>query len=133
MKTVDRHRRGAAMVEFAIGLPILLVILFGTIETTNMMFVKQSLKIAAYEGIRVAIVRGAADENVQAAVDDILRTRQTDDYSVSIEPPDFTAAEIGSPITVRVKASCDANGFFPSWFYSGRQIAADATMMKEWE
>lgn len=133
VRSAARHRSGAAIVEFAIGLPILVLILFGTIETTNMLFVKQSLKIAAYEATRVAIVPGADQANVQAAVDDILKTRQTEDYHAAIEPADFESAPVGDPITVRVTAGCDNNGFFPSWFYGGRTVTAYATMMKEWE
>ena len=51
-----RDRGGAAVVELAVVLPVFVVILLGTIETCKMIFIQQSLEIAAYEAVRVAIV-----------------------------------------------------------------------------
>ena len=43
-----RRRRGAALIEFAVTLPLLVLILFATIEACSMVYLQQSLKIAAY-------------------------------------------------------------------------------------
>ncbi|UCE60839.1 MAG: pilus assembly protein [Phycisphaerales bacterium] len=46
--------RGAAVVEFAVVLPLLLTILFGIIEYGYVFMVRQSLQHAAREGCRLA-------------------------------------------------------------------------------
>jgi Flp pilus assembly protein TadG len=56
LKTKCRQRNGAAVVELAAVLPVFVLLLMGTIETCNMIFLQQSLKIAAYEGARITIV-----------------------------------------------------------------------------
>ena len=53
---LQQNKQGAAAVEFAIVLPVFVLILLGSIETCTMIFLQQSLEMAAYEGARVAIV-----------------------------------------------------------------------------
>jgi Flp pilus assembly protein TadG len=54
-----RDERGAAAVEFALVLPVLLLILFGIIEFARAWNVRQTLTDAAREGARVAVVNNA--------------------------------------------------------------------------
>ena len=49
---------GASMVEFAIVLPLLLMLLFGTIEFGLLLFNKQVITNASREGARFGIVAG---------------------------------------------------------------------------
>jgi Flp pilus assembly protein TadG len=49
-------QRGAAVVEFAFVLPLLLVILFGIIEFSFLLYDKAMLTNASREGARVGIV-----------------------------------------------------------------------------
>ena len=43
-------REGAAVVEFAVCLPLIVLIVLGTIEAGSLLFLKQTLVQAAYEG-----------------------------------------------------------------------------------
>jgi len=45
---MQQNKRGAAVVEFAILLPVFVLILFGSIEACSMIFLQQSLEMAAY-------------------------------------------------------------------------------------
>lgn len=47
-----KNRRGLAAIEFAICLPVLALLVFGSLEATAFIFLKQSLHVAAYEGVR---------------------------------------------------------------------------------
>jgi Flp pilus assembly protein TadG len=51
-----RRRRGQALVEFALVLPVLLVILLGTVDAGRLIFAYNSVSNAAREGGRTAIV-----------------------------------------------------------------------------
>jgi hypothetical protein len=56
-----RRDRGAAAVEFALVLPVLLIIVFGIIDFGRMLNAKITLTEAAREGARAAAVGTAAD------------------------------------------------------------------------
>jgi TadE-like protein len=57
-----RHRceDGQSLVEFAIAIPIFLVLLLGTIDVGHVVWASASLANAAREGARYAIVRGGS-------------------------------------------------------------------------
>jgi len=48
-------RRAVAASELAVCLPILVLLVLAMIESCTMIFLKQSLTVSAYEGIRKAI------------------------------------------------------------------------------
>jgi len=53
----SQRRRGAAVVEFAVVLPLLLTILFGIIEYGWVFMCRQTLQTAAREGCRIAVLQ----------------------------------------------------------------------------
>ncbi|MFK7738553.1 MAG: TadE/TadG family type IV pilus assembly protein [Pirellulaceae bacterium] len=137
-RTHSRHhdrspvrRKGAAVVEFAIVLPVFVLIVLGTIESVSMIFVQQGVKIAAYEATRVALVNGTTSGEVQATADQILNDRGITNASLTVTPSDFQGSSYGTPITVSVDVSCDANSIVAPFFFSGRTMSASVCMMKE--
>jgi Flp pilus assembly protein TadG len=56
-----RNQKGGAAVELAIALPLLAIILFGTIDFGLLMYNKQVITNASREGARSAIVEGNQD------------------------------------------------------------------------
>ena len=125
-------RRGAAIVELAVLLPVFVLIVLGTIEASSMIFLKQSLKIIAYEGARVAIVPGSDATNVQAGCNQMATSRGVTISSVVVTPNDFHLQPYGTNIQVQITADCNANSLISPWFYAGQSLAADVTMMKEY-
>jgi Flp pilus assembly protein TadG len=74
---IVRDTAGAAMVEFALILPFLLVLLFGIIEFARAWNTRQVLTDAAREGARVAVVRrgtGGSAAITQAELEELVRT-----------------------------------------------------------
>lgn len=61
------RERGAAAVEFAILLPVLLLLIFGIIDFGRMLNAQITLTEAAREGARAAALGQDADSRVQAA------------------------------------------------------------------
>ena len=57
----SERARGAAVVEFAVVLPLLLTILFGIIEYGWVFMVRQTLQTSAREGARIAILQTSED------------------------------------------------------------------------
>lgn len=129
-----RHnrRRGAVIVEMAFTLPVFALIVLASIEASSMIFLKQSLEIAAYEGARIAIVPGSDNGNVQAGCQQILSARSVVVDSIAVTPIDFDTHPYGTPIRVEITASCIDNCLISPWFYVNKSISADVTMMKEY-
>ena len=57
MAGVGDRRRGAALVEFAVVLPVLLTIVFGIIEFGHIFMIRQTCQHAAREGCRIAVLQ----------------------------------------------------------------------------
>lgn len=74
--TACRDARGAAAVEFALILPVLMVLVFGIVNYGDMLSVRQSVSQAASEGARAAAVDPGAEAAkvaaAQAAVNSAL-------------------------------------------------------------
>lgn len=124
-------RNGAAVVEFAVVLPVFVTLLLGTIETCNMIFLRQSLEIAAYESARAAIVPGSDDFDINLATTEILTARRIKNGTVTVTPANFQNAAYGSFIRVDVSAPCSSNSVFALRFYGSKTLTGTVEMMKE--
>ncbi len=134
--TPKRHpragRRGTAVVELAITLPVFVLILLGTIETTTMIFLQQSLEICAYQGARVALIPSSTSTKVNSYCATVLTDRKVKSASVSVSPANYETLPYGTLIQVQVTAPCSNNSPFSPWFYGGRSLTGEVTLMKEY-
>lgn len=99
-----RSERGQALVEFAIVLPLLLLLLLGIVDFARAWNVFEVLTDAAREGARVAVVFQPATTE-QDVIDTIIEAGQR--TAISIDPADITItgfqAGRGTQATVRVE------------------------------
>lgn len=128
-----RHRRnGAATAELALCLPLMITLVFACIETCSMIFVKQSLTIAAYEGARSALSPGATSADVRDTCNLILNDRNIQNANVSISPTLIESALPGEYLTVTIDAPCDENSLFRGFFFRSKRLEGETVMMKEY-
>src|SRR5436305_6888714 len=83
------QKRGVAAAELAVCLPVVVLIVVATIESCSAMFLKQSLTVAAYEGVRTAIATGGSAANAQTVCNAILKDRRVQGSHITINPSDF--------------------------------------------
>jgi Flp pilus assembly protein TadG len=130
--TIRRHvrRRGAAMVELALVLPVLLMLLFGVIEYGWVFLRVTQVNEAARRGVRMAVRPSATDQEVRTTVSGLLDSRglagryDPDDDIVITE----LLVEVGQPVTVQVTVDYDGLiGFVPT----PQRLSGTATMAKE--
>jgi Flp pilus assembly protein TadG len=119
------------VVEFALMLPLLVLLVFATIETCSMIYLEQSLKIAAYEGARIALVPGTTGGNVMAAANQVLEDREVAGGTIAISPSNYPDAKTGTYIRVTVSAPATGNSVVGAWFYGGRTMTSSVEVMKE--
>lgn len=127
----DRHRRGTAVAEAAICLPVLMVIFVGTIEVCNMLFVGQTLKVTAYEGSRVGIVPGANAANVQYQCESLLNDRNVQSATINMTPADPSMLDSGDFFTVTIEADCGANSIIGGSFFAGRTMSRSVSLPRK--
>lgn len=124
----DARARAAAVVEFAVVLPLLLTVLFGIIEYGWVFMVRQSLQSAAREGCRIAISQTATDLAINDRVKQVMGPTGLTTYTVSL-----THADAASPIeTVEVLVPYNdvslMGGFFGTHSYN---LGGTCSMRKE--
>lgn len=125
------HRRGVAASELAVCLPVLVLLVLAMIESCTMIFLKQSLTVSAYEGIRTALKPAAVTSDVRTSSDGVLTDRRVQGGSIVITPANWETLTPGQYVTVTVSAPADRNSVIPGSFFRGRTLTASATMMKE--
>ena len=124
-------RRGTAVAEAAICLPVLMVIFVGTIEVCNMLFIGQTLKVTAYEGSRVGIVPGANAANVNYQCESLLNDRNVQSASIDMTPADPSMLDPGDFFTVTIEADCGANSIIGSSFFAGRTMSRSVSLPRK--
>ena len=83
-------RLGAAVAELAICLPLLVLLVFASIEACSMIFLDHGLSIASYEGVRAAINYDGTNADVTARCNEIISQREIADATVSTNPGDVS-------------------------------------------
>ena len=130
-RRVRRDRRGLAATEFAVCLPVLLLVVLGMMETCSMIFLKQSMAIAAYEGAHQAVKPDATAAEVQTVCQSILADRRVRDAVVTVTPNNLPALAVGEYIEIQVTAPSESNNMLPLRFFRGKVLDASAVVMKE--
>ncbi len=133
-----RCQKGVAAIEFAIVLPLLMMIVFGIIEFGLLMYDKQVITNASREGARIGISDVVVfDADIEAVVGNYIAsnlitfgTTPTSPVT-TIEPADRTGMVFGQDVTVTVTYNYDFL-MLPNFVadFAGVQTLATTTVMK---
>jgi Flp pilus assembly protein TadG len=118
------------VIEFAICLPVMLVLVLGAIESCSMIFVNQSLNVVAYETVRATVKSNAQPGDGQARAQQVIAERRLKKAVVTFNPSNPELADRGTPITVTITAPTSDNSVMRMDFFSG-SLQAVAVMNKE--
>lgn len=117
------NERGAAAVEFALLLPVLMLILFGIIEFGMIMYSREVITNASREGARAGIVQSTAKPTVgeiQTIVTNYLTGTGVDPNSVTTN---VAGAGLTAPNTLTVSVTYPYNFFVPAILGLGNTIS----------
>ena len=124
-------RRGAATVELAVCIPVIVLIVLGSLEGANMIFLRQALVQSAYQTIKESVKsNGSKDLGIQRGKE-ALAFRGIVNETIVFVPEDVDSVTRGQPVTVVVSAPGDSNSILPFGPFKGRRIEVTATMLKE--
>ena len=110
-----QSRSGAATVELALCLPLVLVAALGMLETCNAVHVRTRMLSAAYEAARLATrpttsnAPPATSAQVTAYCQTLLTQLAVQGGTVSIQPSDLTGITPLTPVTLTVSAPLSQN------------------------
>jgi Flp pilus assembly protein TadG len=105
---VRRHRmrRGAELVEFALILPLIVMLFFGAIEAAQAVRVSHSLQEAAQAGCRVYSVKGTTKAQATAVIAEAMNNARIPQYTVVFKPSKKADVDkSGEAVTVTVTTS----------------------------
>ncbi len=125
------QRRGAVMVETAVCLPVLVLLILGMLEACRMIYLQQSLKIAAFEGARTSLIPGTVSGDVTAVSQQVLDDRSVQGATITVDPINYETAPVGTFISVEITAPCDQNHFLSTVFFQNRTMTGEVQLMKE--
>ncbi len=127
-----KRRRGVAVVELAVMLPILVLMILGIIEFGRMSMVQQTITAAAREGARGAIVEGSTLSGVRATVNSYLAISGIRGAEVTLTPDLSGTVLHGQPISVSVSVPFDKVSWLPiPHVVQGKVLSSTAVMRRE--
>ena len=97
-----------------------------------MIYVRQSLKIAAYECARLAIVPGATSTNLQSQCDLILLGRNIRGYRLTCVPEDPKSLKYGDFFKTTIQIAAQDSAIVGTWFYRNKVFTESVTIMAEY-
>ncbi len=137
-QSVTHTRRGGAAVEAAFCLPLIIILMAGTLEVCSGIYLYESCKVAAFEGIRIGIRRGGSADEVIIRAQEVLTARgivipADGDFGITTEPADFGQLNSLDPITCTIAVPTQGNTIFLFDTFTNRTIRASVTMVREFD
>lgn len=131
-------RRGGAVLELCLVLPILLMLAFGVAEYGYFFYVKNTVQGVAQTAARTAITSSASNSSVTTIVTNMMTAAnlQNSGYTVTFTPTDVSTAAPGTNVTVQISVTWGNLGVHMlgstmGAISSSKQVTGTATMVKE--
>ena len=95
--TCDGKRSGSAVVELALILPVLVLIVFGSIEANNAIYLQQVLTEVAYQGALEGVDVSATEQDVINRMQDYVDETSFSGVTFDVEGTDGTDFDLLVP------------------------------------
>jgi Flp pilus assembly protein TadG len=134
MRVRADRRRGSASAELALVVPLFLLMICGTLETSRVCSVSEILTNVARDGCRVAVANGKTNADAQVRMTTLLSNAGITGYSTPvITPADVTASNLGDQVTVTISVNFSHVTWLPISYVlsSSMPISGRAVMSSE--
>lgn len=102
-------RLGVEIAELAFALPVMTVLVFGTLELCEVLFLKQTLAVASYEAGRLAARPGTDSATIESRFNSIVANRRVTGATITLTPAEPSALQAGELIRIDVAAPVNPN------------------------
>jgi len=122
-------RKGAAVVEVAVVLPVFLLLVAGAIDVGRAIMVQHKLVEAARAGCRLyCVTEEQTEEDARAMIAKVMEDANLDRYAVDLFPDSSDDIEHKAPVYVTVSVPYDEVSWMSSWFLAGRTLSGTCVM-----
>ncbi|HLB43628.1 MAG TPA: TadE/TadG family type IV pilus assembly protein [Gammaproteobacteria bacterium] len=127
------RKRGTAALEFAVIVPIFLILVIGSIEIGWALYIQNALIDASRLGARLAVTQGASAETISISVSNYMQNMLASPTGIVVTTtPDPASAIRGTPIVVTVTLPYDVTvTLIPPIIMHNVVLEAQTTMNKE--
>lgn len=129
MRARHQRRAGAAIVEVAISVPILMAMFFAALSFSRVHSIRNSISLAAYEGARHGILPGKTADDVEDVIQRSIGTVGIAKAKVTVSPKKIT--DKTPRVTVSISVPMKENLFLFSSLFSDRRVDATCTLTRE--
>lgn len=112
-------------------LPVLFTLIFGTLEISIRLLLKQSATVAAYETARAAARRTVTSDAAAQRGRSILQQRGIEDSIIEFQPEDISVLRPGDPFSVLIAVPVDGNTPVNYVLSTSGRIEVQAHMLRE--
>ena len=130
LASTGRNRCGLAVTELAVGLPVLLIMLLGTMEICTMIRLRQKLNMIAYETARVGVLPNTKQKEVQYQCQLLCEDQQLNTISLETTPADPRQLRSGEWFTVHLSAPFTDNALMGNWKFNQWNLSESVTLQK---
>ena len=127
-RPLAKDRTGAAAVEFAIAISILLMIVFASIEFVRLNILKQSVEHASYLAARRGMIVGSSAKDVQEIAIGHMNLLGIDNSTISVSPSKIT--DETQVVEVNIIVPTSGNTWISPVYFSGN-ITGRTRMLAE--
>ncbi len=117
------------MVEFAVVLPLVVLLLLGALEISQGIMVQHTLQETAQAAARVYAIGDTSQQDVDKVIEKAMSQARIQTYEVVYDPPTKAAIRTHmEPVTVSVRVNFASVAWLPASFLGGSQLSASAVM-----
>lgn len=129
IRVKSNHRTGAALVEFAVILPIILLCFASMIEFSRVLLLQHTADSSAYEAARAAMVPGATKEDAIESANSLLQANRLRNAVIKVTPD--VIQETTALITVQVDIPVAINSWLPPFWFSRSTVSSEVSLFCE--
>ncbi len=126
-----RLRRGAAVVEFAVCLPVVAMIILMCMDSVQVVRTKQALVETVHEMSRVLAVSDVDRQEAERIGHELLEKKGISGATLSFEPIPSADLPRGTTLFVEISAPVAGNCTLISGLFSSRSLEANSTVSRE--
>ena len=127
----SKRRYGAAAIEFALVMPVYLIVLLGLLEFARLGMALQIMSTAAREGCRIAALPNHTAADAQTRVNAVLAGSGIPATTITLSPTDPSTATGGTPITLTMSIPFSQVSWLGTATFMNTTIHASASFTSE--
>jgi len=139
--SANATRDGAAAVEAAFCIPVVIILMLGTLEICSGIYLSESLTVSAYESCRAGIRRRSTANDVYERAVQILAERNVtlstgaggQPVGITVQPANFSGLKALDPVTVTITAPTTGNSMFIFDTLYNRNVTVSVSMVREFD